>query len=79
MKPYLLLIDKTKINIIWKVLQEYPIDNIYTININDNCIELHSELEQVILEKDIRYYFYKIGYYGTFIILDPTLNEYELI
>ena len=78
-KKYFLLIDKTKINIIWEVLQKYPIDNIHFITINENCIELESCLNFDILQDDIRYYFYQIGYYHTFSILCDILHEYEII
>ena len=80
MKKYLLLIDKTRINLVWEVLEKYPIDNIHFTSINGNCIELTTNLDQVKLEEDIRYYFYQIGYYDTFSILDPILlNDYEII
>lgn len=79
MNLYLLLIDKTQISIIWDVLNLYPIDNIIVVKINDNCVELKSNLNQTDLEENLKCYFYQIGYYGTFTILDPLLNDYEVV
>ena len=79
MNLYLLLIDKTQISIIWDVLNLYPIDNIIIVKINDNCIELKSNLPQKDFEENLKYYFYQIGYYGTFTILDPILRDYEVL
>ena len=78
MTLYLLFIDKTKILNVYNVLLMYPINNIQIKQLNDNCIDIESELSENVLNETLKDYLYKIGYYNTFLIMDTSF-DFEVI
>jgi hypothetical protein len=78
MQKYLLFINKMQINSVWEVLMKYPIENIIPIKIEENCIDFKSSVDEKMLNKIFKEYFYKIGYYNTFALMDPNL-DFEII
>ena len=78
MTLYLLFIDKTKILNVYNVLLMYPINNVDIKQLNDNCIDIETELSENILNEIIKDYLYKIGYYNTFLIMDTSF-DFEVI
>lgn len=78
MTLYLLFIDKTKILNVYNVLLMYPIDNIQIKQLNDNCIDIETELSEKLLNDILKDYFYKIGFYSTFLIMDTSL-DFEVV
>jgi hypothetical protein len=78
MQKYLLFINKMQINSVWEVLMKYPIENIIPIKIEENCIDFKSSFDEKMLNKIFKEYFYKIGYYNTFALMDPNL-DFEII
>ena len=78
MTLYLLFIDKTQILTVYNVLLMYPIDNIFINKLTDNCIDIKTELSESCLNETLKDYFYKIGFFNTFLILDTSL-DFEVI
>ena len=78
MTLYLLFIDKTKILNVYNVLLMYPINNIQIKQLNDNCIDIVTDLSEKHLNDIIKDYLYKIGYYNTFLIMDTSF-DFEVI
>ena len=78
MTLYLLFIDKAKILNVYNVLLMYPINNIQIKQLNDNCIDIESELSENVLNYILKDYLYKIGYYNTFLIMDTSF-DFEVI
>lgn len=78
MTLFLLFIDKTQILTVYNVLLLYPIDNILIKTLNDNCIELTTELSEMLLNETLKDYFYKIGFFNTFLVMDVDL-DYEVV
>jgi hypothetical protein len=78
MTLYLLFIDKAQILTVYNVLLMYPIDNIFIKQLNDNCIDLETELSEHLLNETLKDYFYKIGFFNTYLILDTSL-DFEVI
>ena len=78
MTLYLLFIDKSQILTVYNVLIMYPIDNILVKQLNDNCIDIQTDLSEDLLNETLKDFFYKIGFYNTFLILDTSL-DFEVI
>jgi hypothetical protein len=78
MTLYLLFIDKAQISTVHNVLLMYPIDNILVKQLNEKCIDIQTDLSEKILNETLKEYFYKIGFFNTFLILDTSL-DYEVI
>lgn len=78
MTLYLLFINKAQILSVYNLLLMYPIDNILVKELNDNCIDVQTELSENLLNETLKDFFYKIGYYNTFLILDTSL-DFEVI
>lgn len=56
----------------------YPLENILVKELNENCIDIQTDLSENLLNETLKDFFYKIGYYNTFLILDPSL-DFEVI
>jgi hypothetical protein len=78
MTLYLLFIDKTQIATVYNVLLMYPIDHILVKQLTEKCIDIETELSENTLNETLKDYFYKIGFYNNFLVLDTSL-DYEII
>lgn len=78
MTLYLLFINKEQILTVHNVLIMYPLDNILVKQLNDNCIDIQTDLPENLLNETLKDFFYKIGFYNTFLILDTSL-DFEVI
>ena len=54
------------------------LDNIFINKLTDNCIDIKTELSESCLNETLKDYFYKIGFFNTFLILDTSL-DFEVI
>lgn len=75
---YLLFINKEQILTVYNVLIMYPLDNILVKELHDNCIDIETDLSENLLNETLKDFFYKIGFYNTFLILDTSL-DFEVI
>lgn len=78
MTLYLLFINKEQILTVYNVLIMYPLDNILVTKLHDNCIDIETKLSENLLNETLKDFFYKIGFYNTFLILDTSL-DFEVI
>lgn len=78
MTLYLLFINKYQISTVYNVLIMYPIDHILVKQLNENCIDIQTELSEHTLNETLKDYFYKIGFFNTFLVFDTSL-DYEII
>lgn len=78
MTLYLLFINKEQILTVHNVLIMYPLDNILVKELHDNCIDIQTDLPENLLNETLNDFFYKIGFYNTFLILDTSL-DFEVI
>lgn len=78
MQLFLLFINKEQIQTVYSVLKLYPINDISIFDFKENCIDIYSNLPENTLNEILKEFFYKIGYYNTFLLMDPNL-DYEVL